>query len=725
MSKTKKWMVAVLSFFFLLSAAGIGMITVKAADTGSEVFKYDWVAGNTLVGDISLDDVKSAYESEAARLTGEGWNFSDINIAANPLQNAWPNGFQGQAYIMAHLTGTPSTASQWGQSGYALLVFNPHDKAVYTLQDEFFTKFTTGWDMFALGYPVGNDFVTDSGVKVQNFSYGYVKAVENAPVFVNGKHIAKDDTTVDITADEYIANAVYPVYNPAPGATMQNYVSSFQAALADKTYDYPFTHNPQFDWNSMWIMRITGEELSGATLWGEANNALLMYTVSQNKMVLLVDDIAARYTGDGTVAGLWGQAKDAQFQVGDIVYQNFDNGYVKVEANKLSFVAGKSMDKEGNEIQNYTKEDTGKLADGVALEGDLTAEAVKTAFEAKYSDEMGIPASYVTYFPSTKVLYQRYLDEDGKVSEIYMRAADRVYAVEKGMYAYYSKPQDYSANWPGSTLLGLPTGDAFVYDGATYQNFDKGYMRMTETSAKPVVGANIASSGERTILDFSEQIFVSPDIKIPASFGVTGDELLVAFKAEYKKLAAAGFAVGVPGSEGIKVWTEYAQDANNEFADNRGMIVLALQSGDSTSRPIYDVTMYMVYNPEGKNVQLIKDNVMAGIEQFRSQLGAPVGEAFIAKNNITVQNFQMGYVYATANGSVSYKDNLRYDKETGEEVPIGGESTDPSASPSPEITDRKSANLTPLWIVLGVVGGLAVVGAVIFLLYKKGVLFKK
>lgn len=674
----------ILSLMLILSLAlGLFMATGAASAESSSLFDFQWIddANKVFIEGITKQEVKAAFDEEFDRLvTEEGWDLSKVSVGYNPAANPWPSNLAGSAIIAAHLNSAEySSGSAWG-SGYIMMVFNPHHKKVYTIKDGAMSKYSgslDGWSTNAqsYGYPLTNQF-TVGGNTYQNFSLGYMKITGSTATFTAGKWMGEDGTEVTMTKDDYAENGVYPIYN-SPGSTLQNYISQYKAAINSVDVDMPLTAF-RMDWSNLWMQILTGEGFSSGSIWGQNNVGLLVYNPNNHKMVFVRDKFVESYTLNPPAYGF---PMENDFEVNGVRYQNFDLGYMKVDNGQFSFKASYHVNEEGEEIRLFSPEDVGALAEGIELSG-ITAEQVKEAIESKYTESMGLPTTFVNYYTQTNVLYQRFLSEAGDTSFIFVYSPTNAVVLSSEVWKKFEKPEGY--NWSGFDLFGLPISDAFEKDGATVQNFTRGYLEIAGGKGKAVPGANIDAQGNVTILDFSNNIFYNSAVsKLPASWGVTPEQLVDKFKAKYIELKNSGFIVGIPGNEGIRTWTEYEQDENNEFADGRGMLVLAFQSGGSTAKPWYDVTMYMVYNPVDGNVYLIKDNIMNGIAVFRSQLGAPVGEAF-TYSGLTIQNFQKGYVAVTAAGSATYKDNLNFSKEKGKEVNLDGSDIEqPTPTPVP------------------------------------------
>jgi hypothetical protein len=678
MKKTK-----VLSFLLIVALALNMNFTILSVNAASNVFNYEFIddANKTFVEGVTKEAVKSAFDAEINRLqTEEGWDFSKVSVSNHPASNQWPSSLAGSAIIAAHLISTEySSGNAWG-SGYIMMIYNPHHNKVYTVKDGAMSRYSGALDGWATnaqnyGYPLGNQF-TAGGNTYQNFTFGYMTITGSYASFTAGKKMQQDGTEAVLTKDDYAENGVYPIYN-APGSSLENYVSEYKSAINSVDVDMPLSAF-RMDWGNLWMQILTGSNFSTASIWGQSNVGLIVYNTVNHKMVIVKDEFVSAYTMNPSQ---YGYPAENDFQAGGIRYQNFELGYMKVENAELTFKPSYRVNQAGEEYQLFTSNDIGVLNDGTELSG-ITPEEVRAAIQSRYTQDMGLPTTYVSFHTGTNVLYQRFLSDDGKTSFIFVYGADNAVVMGSDVWEKFEKPEGY--NWAGFDLLGLPASDAFAKGDSKIQNFSKGYLEITGDKTKVVVGANIDAADNITILDFSNSIFFNSAIsKLPASWNVTPEELVNKFKAKYLELKNSGFIAGAPGNEGIKTWTEYEQDENNEFADGRGMLILALQSGGSTAKPWYDVTMYMVYNPVDGNIYLIKDDIMNGIAVFRSQLGAPVGEAFTYKG-LTIQNFQKGYVAVTAAGSATYKDNLNFSLEKGKEVNLDGSDIQiPTESPAP------------------------------------------
>lgn len=680
----------------LVFSLALGLFLASAsASAESSLFSFEFIddPNKTFIEGVTKEEIKAAFDEEIDRLvTQGGWDLSKVSVGHQPAANPWPSNLAGSALIAAHLYSTEySSGSAWG-AGYIMLVFNPHRKKVYTIKDGAMSKYSGALDSWTTngqdyGYPLTNQFTVDGNV-YQNFTFGYMTITGNTATFTAGKWMDQDGTEAAITKDDYAENGVYPLYN-SPGSTLENYISEYKAAINSVEVDIPLTAF-RMDWSNLWMQILTGADFSSGSIWGQNNVGIIVYNTTNHKMVFVRDKFVETYTLNSAD---YGYPMENDFEVDGIRYQNFELGYMKVENDELTFKASHRVNESGEEYRLFTEEDVGEILEGLELSG-ITAEQVKTAITSKYTESMGLPSTFVNYYTQTNVLYQRFMSESGETSFIFVYSPTNVVVLTSDMWKKFENPEGY--NWAGFDLLGLPKSDAFTKDGSTIQNFSKGYLEITsDNNSKVVPGANIDSEGNITVLDFSHNIFYNSAIsKLPKSWNVTPEELVTKFKAKYTQLKNSGFIVGVPGNEGIRTWTEHEQDEDNEFADGRGMLVLAFQSGGSTANPWYDVTMYMVYNPVDGNIYLIKDNIMNGIATFRSQLGAPVGEAF-TYSGLTIQNFQKGYVAVTAAGSATYKDNLNFSEEKGKEVNLDGSDLDgsdneqPSPTPAPGEEEQK------------------------------------
>ena len=744
-----------------LLAIGLTFWSVPASAAEGDVFDYGFLNNRTYVTGITQDEVKAAFNEEGTRLkqamtdAGVGDQYQIVNA---PLGNGWPSA-NDTYFVAAHMDlGSYSGWNNWGRTGYAFIVLNPHTKEAYTVKGDAavaYVNMNNGWtnQVTHLGYPKGNDF-TVGDVTYQNFTLGYAK---NAEV-VYGKNVDEEGQEFDLTVDMIAESMVAPVYQDTAsdevieGLAIADFVAAYKEYYAGK----------EINTNPMSVINTRNN-----SIWRQkAADGEVVYNKQLKKMFTVTSTFLAAYNGTTE----WGNPIGEQTTIQGVVNQLFTNGVAVVEDEAVKFYTASHVDPDTGEIvSDFSGNEVGAMDNTVAAElpSGVTKEAVQEAVQAVYEEEMGAPTGLMQFFEGTQVLMQTFttLDETGDspvtlTTQIFVDvAADTLSAsvLASDTYAVYQKPVRFNEGnqlyeLHGTDLLGPATSNEFTVEGVTYQNFLYGAMNLSATDEEDMVlpGVNYAADGTRTVLDLSDLIEIDADeIRIPQSFEVGPADLLEAFTAAYKEYIESGYALGVPSVEGITAWpaTDGGQEeGTNEFVEGRGMIILGLYSTDSTAICYYGVTAYLAYNPEDGEIYLMTDAVVSNMATYYSTYGAPrcnltettiiVGEREVT---VLIQNFQLGYLIVQGTAASMIADynwdfdllgavNLDGSKIPGTEYPgeaTGDPSDDPSGDPSDDPSDdpadeeKGGCSGTVSVAVSVLAGGIVLAAAIVAIVAKK------
>ncbi len=653
--------VAICSFL----ALGMGGFTNKAS-AEDKIFNSGFLAGRTYITGVTQEDVENAFEQEGARLkaamteAGQGDSFVIVN---DPLGNGWPTA-NDTYFIAAHMDlGAYSGWNEWGHSGYAFVVYNPHMNQAFTVKGDAakaFVNWNNSWknQVIHAGYPKGNDF-TVGDVTYQNFTLGYAKNSE----FIYGKNVDEEGVEFDLTANDVAENMVVPVYQDTAsaevieGLSIADFVNAYKEYYADKEPNFGAMRNINTLKNSQWRQATSDD---GEVVYNSVRKE--MFTVKT-----FLDGYNATTE--------WGNPIGEETVIQGVTNQLFSNGVVVLEDGQAKFYAASHVDEETGEIvSDFNTDAVGKITDDVLSElpDGVTAEAIEAAVKAVWTAEMGNPTVYMNFVDGTTILEQSFVAQEtvdgsavNKTTKIFVDvAAETLTAavLDSDTYEIYKLPVRFNEgnkkyDVTGEMVLGPATSSAFEVNGVTYQNFLYGAMNLSAEKEEDMVlsGVNYDKNGTRTVLDLSDYITIdAATIRIPESYDIGAADLLAKFKAAYKSYAEQGIALGMPNKEGIGSWpaTEGGQlEGTNEYKDGQGMIKLGLHATDSTAICYYGVTAMLAYNPEDGNVYIMTDAVMSNMATYYSVYGAPRGnltETTIVVDGeevtIQIQNFQLGYL---------------------------------------------------------------------------------
>lgn len=211
---------------------------------------------------------------------------------------------------------------------------------------------------------------------------------------------------------------------------------------------------------------------------------------------------------------------------------------------------------------------------------------------------------------------------------------------------------EFANTFQSNQKIGPAASDMFTVGSITYQNFTNGYMKRENGTVTVVDKKNVSLDGE-TVTE------VAAD---PTSTGIIGaateatltkagtdkEEFAKAFSDAYKKYADAGYNVGYP-------FSTVMDDGKNSGGDARYGTLCSqnFRWGDSVCDPWNDSGRSqwaaLAYNFEQKAVYLITDEFWSAFEkvaQHVTELGDPVGDAFLATDGNRYQNYTKGYMKA-------------------------------------------------------------------------------
>lgn len=223
--------------------------------------------------------------------------------------------------------------------------------------------------------------------------------------------------------------------------------------------------------------------------------------------------------------------------------------------------------------------------------------------------------------------------------------------VENEAYIVTAEFADKFAN--GNQKIGPAAGDMFRVGAITYQNFTNGYMKREGSNVTVVDKKNVAVSGE-TVTEVEADptstgmIGAASEATLKKA-GTTKTAFAKAFSDAYKAYAAKGYNVGYP-------FSPVMDDGRNSGGDARYGTLCSqnFRWGDSVCDPWSDSGRsqwaFLAYNFEQNSVWLIADEFHYAFEKVTAnvtELGDPVGDAFLASDGNRYQNFTKGYMKAT------------------------------------------------------------------------------
>lgn len=657
-----------------LAATGLLIHTTRASADGTPIFGNGSLLGRTYTTGLTQADVENGFQAGGERLLAamEAAGQRDLfQIVNDPLGNGWPSA-NDTYFVAAHLSLKEYSGwNNWGHTGYAFMVFNPHTKEAYTIRGNMaavYTNSAKGWanQVAHAGYPKGEDFTVD-GVTYQNFTLGYARDTE----FVYGKNVDADGVESDLTADDVADSMVVPVYQDTATAdavfkslSIADFKAAYKAYYADKDPNFAPMFNNNTWKNSQWRQNVT--DSTGAVVGN------VVYNPARKQMFTVTNTFLSQYNTTTD----WGHPVAEQSTIQGVVNQQFSNGVVVVETegegddahDVVKFYRGSCVDPDTGDIVSVLQADSvGALTDeaAIALPQGVTVDAVKAAVQAAWDqDTMGMPTEYMEFSESDSILVQPFSNADDEVSRIYLDVTKTTLSavvLDSAAYALYKEPTRFNEGLQlykvtGEMILGPAVSNAFTVGEKKYQNFLYGAIELTADAEKAVLpGVNYDTAGARTVLDLSDYINIdATTIIIPDSYNIGAADLLAKFKAAYKAYAAQGIALGMPNVEGIGAWPAENggyEDDSNEFKDGRGMVKLGLHMTDSNAICYYGVTAMLAYNPDDGNVYIMQDAVISNMANYYSTFGAPRGNLtettiLVDGNEVTIsiQNFQLGYL---------------------------------------------------------------------------------
>lgn len=702
-----------------LAATGLLIHTTRASADGAPIFGNGSLQGRTYTAGITQTEVEDAFEAGGQRLLAnmEAAGQKDLfQVVNDPLGNGWPSA-NDTYFVAAHLSLKEYSGwNNWGHTGYAFMVLNPHTKAAYTVRGNMAAAYTNSahdWSnqVAHAGYPKGEDF-TVGGIMYQNFTLGYAKNSE----FIYGKNYDAESGEFALTIDDLADSMVVPVYQDTATAdavfkslSIADFKAAYKAYYADKELNFaPMMNNNTWN-NSQWRQNVT--DGSGNVVGN------VVYNPVRKQMFTVTNTFLTQYNSTTS----WGHPIAEQSTIQGVVNQQFSNGVVVVEKegegddekDVVKFYRGSCVNPDTGAIESVLKADSvGALTDEatIALPEGVTAAAVKTAVQAVWNEqEMGMPTEYMEFSESSNILVQPFSTADDKISRIYLDVTKTTLSavvLNASTYELYKEPTRYNEgnqlyNVTGEMILGPAVSNVFTVGEKQYQNFLYGAIELTAEALKAVQpGVNYDAAGARTVLDLSEYITIDPaTVIIPDSYNIGAADLLAKFKEAYKSYAEQGIALGMPNIEGINAWPAVEggyEDNSNEFKDGRGMVKLGLHMTDSTAICYYGVTAMLGYNPDDGNVYIMQDSVISNMATYYSVFGAPRGNltetTILVDGNevkISIQNFQLGYLTVMGTAASMVEDR-NWDFQLGGAVNLDG-----SKIPGVEYPGEKTEDNNP------------------------------
>lgn len=123
-----------------VGASALGVSSVVSLAEGEEkIFDYSFLNGRTYITGVTQENIENAFEKEAKRVKDEmtEQGIADQFVVVNaPLGNGWPSA-NDTYFVAAHMDlGTYSGWNNWGKTGYAFIVYNPHMNEAFTVRGE-------------------------------------------------------------------------------------------------------------------------------------------------------------------------------------------------------------------------------------------------------------------------------------------------------------------------------------------------------------------------------------------------------------------------------------------------------------------------------------------------------------------------------------------------------------------------------------------------------------
>ena len=652
--------VLLLAMLFVCLFTGMGALTANADGT---VFSYNFMTGRIKPGGVTDQDAIDAFETEGARLNAEiaAEGHGPFTVRAQPLGDGWPG--NDSTHVAAQIQlGYDLGVNVWGMNDFGFVVFNPLMKQAFTVRGAAVVAYTNNTaGITHAGYPTGNQFEHE-GTVYQNFALGYASGTAFHP----GEKVSEEGVVSALTAEDIANGILLHVWDIDDGIHVAEIKAAYIAYYADKAINT----------NSFALTATSGWRQS------DGNGGNVIYNVTRKAIYTVTSTFL---NGFNTNTAKWGAPIGDETVIHEVTNQLFENGVAYVDEGEVKFAEASHVDEETGEIvPNFSAGSVGVVsAEATAhLPAGVTAAAVKTAVEAVYDSEMGIPDGEMEFFAysttrgfhyeSEAILMQTFTGKDAQenatTTKIYLdvtAATLTAVVMDNDTYALYKIPTRFNEGnkayeVTGEMVLGPAISGVITAGSTQYQNFLFGAINLTSTSAVTQVlpGVNYKADGTRTVLDLSDFITINEDtIHIPPSYGVTTDELLAKFKADYKAYIAQGIALGMPNQEGIGSWIPDVAagggyTADGEFQNGRGMIKLGLHMTDSDAICYYGVTAMLAYSRKDGKVYIMKDAVISNMATYYSVYGAPTSNLTETKlttasgQEVTVwiQNFELGYL---------------------------------------------------------------------------------
>lgn len=648
---------------------GVGLLNASAAD---KVFEYNNVVGRIKLDGISEQDVIDAFEEEGIRLKTEmeegGYSFPVLQGSNQPLGNGWQCGAGSTYFLSAHLTlGDFDRGSNAWNNDYAFIVYNPNMNKAFTARgysSSLYVNADGSWTvgMPKYGLPTSNQFTVE-GTVYQNFGLGYR---ENNN-FVFGKKVDATGAKIDLTAADIANGMLVPIFDEDVNID----VTELDAAYVEYYTDKEINTNA-FSQSSLSY---------GAWRQATAEGGNVVYNAKLKKMYTVTSTFLTAFNASSD----WGAPIGEESVIAEKTNQLYTNGVAVVEEDEVKFYKASHVDPgTGNIVSDLEGDAAGKVdAETEAkLPSGVTAEAIKAAGAAVYTQDMGNAIEFMHFFEGTDHLVQTFVKGEGDAAEttkIYVDTKKSPLAavvLDKDAFKLYENPTRFNEGnqlYPvtGEMILGPAISNAFEANGTKYQNFLYGAINLTETKVEKQVlpGVNYSADGTRTVLDLSEYITIKPsEIRIPDSYKVGAADLLAKFKAAYKEYAEQGIALGMPNIEGIGSWAATAggqEVGTNEFTDGQGMIKLGLHMTDSNAICYYGVTAMLGYSPKDGKVYIMKDSVISNMATYYCFFGAPTSnltettlQADGQEVSVWIQNFELGYLVVMGDSASMINDKI-------------------------------------------------------------------
>ena len=606
-----------------------------------------------------------------------------------PHETVKPWGDTGVFY-QAFMEGDNDAGPVWGLKEAFILQGSP-SKPAYAVYGEMLKVWygaEVGNNFAGAGFPIGAQFTVD-GTVYQNFSNGYIAIADGAGRLVADKSVdtagAEKDLAAGLAPGELDAEGI-----PVWAADKREYLGSAielayaQSAAAGYSLGEPVAAG--FDGEGYAVV----QEFTGGSI-PAGQTAAIMVTNDVNAAAFVLSGAVYRFWQDNGGFGGVGYPMSPAFTYEGKEYQVFRHMTLVIDGNSIGSLPLAPA----------------KLGDGFPASGDWATSYGQTRVDELFvsvykqasfaGTPLGVPDGGVTAQGGTEGVVQEF--NGGENAIVMAQPIKKAWALQGEIYTA----------WKGQANAGFPVAAQVVTEAMTYQNLEKGYIKVENGSASFVADKNLNSALEDV------EAGMPPDVglikTLPASYSdLTDDQrrqLTQAFREEYANQLAMGYNPGEAEDEYIHDWG--------------GTINQNFNSGDGTSSAYGRTGLSMLFaNLEGDvfKVYTVKNEMASGMASMSGAIGdtgVPLGNEFEYGGKL-YQNFQNGCMIATPD------DHTKIDFKTGESITLEQlEQADSSGAPetAAPAPDGETTGGFPWWGFLLIGLGVAAAAVIVVVILKK------